>query len=260
MSERAIEQSREEQAGTRALLHLEPDSAKSFDDWKSRQKAEPAHSLPELTLVSDREAKPSFVAAKTDAPPAEHHTMSSRVFSWGWTFDIKDEQGRSEGVVDQKMLHLRKTFEYKDANDVTQATGKERLFSWGTKIDVTDSSGKPIGGFQEEVFKSWWHPHTIYSIVDDKGNKVATSEKVEFLATDFTLTNNKGETIAKVHRPWLNWVRENWQIDIQKPGEVDKRILYMIPAYKTSADADRRAAEEEEQRKKDEEDSKKDDN
>ncbi len=253
MSDRALDTSRTEKAGTQALLHLDPDAGRSFDEWRDRHRSASAQSLPELTLVADKQPKQAVAGSQPDAQAPEHHTMSSRVFSWGWTFDIKDEHGKPEGVVDQKMLHLHKTFEYKDAAGATQATGKERIFSWGTKIDVTDANGKSIGGIQEEVFKSWWHPHTIYSIVDDKGNKIATSEKVEFLATDFTLTNNNGETIAKIHRPWLNWVRDNWQVDIQKPGEVDKRLLYMIPAYKSSADADRRAEEEAEQRRKDEE-------
>lgn len=180
-------------------------------------------------------------ADKTAAP--ESHTMSSRIFSWGWTFDIYDSAGKSEGIVDQKIFNLRKTFEYKDENGQTKAKGQERLLSWGTKIDVYDEKGTSIGGIQEHVFQSWWKPHTVYSIVDAQGKELAKSEKLEFFATNFKLTNEKGETVAKIHRPWLNFVRDNWTIDIVKPDEVDKRILYMIPAYKTSADADRRAAE-----------------
>lgn len=185
--------------------------------------------------------------AKAPAAPVEKHTMSSRVLSWGWTFDIKDGNGQPEGIVDQKLLNFRKTFEYRDENNQKKATGQERLFSWGTKIDIYDEKGQPIGGIQEQVFKSWWKPYTVYSVVDAQGKEIAKSEKLEAFETDFTLSNNKGEKIATIHRPWLNFIRDNWTISITKPDEVDKRILYMIPAYKTSADAERRARAQEEE-------------
>ena len=202
-----------------------------------------------LELLQDKKQDALTLAADRNKQPAqgEKHTMSSRVFSWGWTFDIKDANGKSEGIVDQKVLNLRKTFEYKDENGKTKATGQERLFSWGTKIDVYDENGKPIGGIHEEIFKGWLHTYTVYKIVDPQGKEVAKSAKLELAATDFTMTNPKGETIATMHRPWLNWVRDNWSIDIKNPQEVDKRILYMIPAYKTAADAERREKEREEE-------------
>ena len=228
-------------------------------------KADNPANRPELEQAaykpSDKNVQLVLAAAKTaDKPGHEEHTMSSRIISWGWTFDITDKNGRSEGTVDQKVLNLRKTFEYKDENGATKAKGQERLFSWGTKIDVYDENGKVIGGIQEQVFKSWWKPYTVYSIVDAQGKQIASSEKLEFLATDFTLKNDKGEKIATIHRPWLNFIRENWTVDILKPDEVDKRLLYMIPAYKTAADAERKAQEEEEQRKKDEEEKNNSDN
>lgn len=233
---------------SRSAFQLKP------DDVSAQPQVERAAYTP-----SDKTVQYVLAAAKSGdkaAAPPEEHTMSSRILSWGWTFDITDKNGKSEGMVDQRVLNLRKTFDYKDENGNTKARGQERLFSWGTKIDVYDENGKAIGGIQEQIFKSWWHPYTVYSIVDAQGKEVAKSEKLELLATNFTLTNEKGEKIATIHRPWLNFLRENWTVDIEKPDEVDKRILYMIPAYKTAADAERKAEEEEEQRKKDEEEEK----
>lgn len=202
--------------------------------------------LPDMGYL-DKQRKPLFQLVADDGKAAsekpEKHSMSSRIFSWGWTFDIQGPNGENEGVIDQKIFNLKKTFEYSDANGQKQALGQSRLFSWGTKIDVSDADGNNIGGIQENVFQSLWRPYTTYSIVDKDGKEIAKSEKVQFFATDFTLKNNNGEKIATIHRPWLNFLRDNWDITILKPNEVDKRLLYMIPAYKTSADAERRAQE-----------------
>lgn len=214
------------------------------------EKEQPSLSLLELALDSKTDSSRLQLAAAKKPGVAETHTMAPRFLTLDWKFDIKDENGKSEGVIDQQLLNLRKTFDYKDASGKTIATGQERLFSWGTKIDVYDENGKQIGGINEQLFKGFFHTYTVYSIVDAQGKELAKSAKFELGATDFTLTNPKGEKIATIHRPWLNWLRDNWTIDIMKPQEVDKRILYLIPAYKTVADAERKAAEEAEEERK----------
>ena len=211
------------------------------NNWK------PETQLDLMTGNSKIEFPMHLVAAGKAQPPVERTTMAPRFLTWGWTFDIKDANGRPDGVVDQKMLNWTKTFEYQDNNGKMLATGRENLFSWGTKIDITDDKGQPIGTLKEEILKSWWKTYTTYSILDAAGKEVATSDKVEWLGTDFTLKNKKGEVIATIHRPWVNWLRDNWTIDVHKPNEVDKRILYMIPAYKTSVDYERQQKKEEEE-------------
>jgi len=222
-------------------------SSPDFQPQRLAQTAElkPSAGLPELHLSDSGKEMPRLTLASdaSNGAQAETHKMSSRIFSWGWKFDIKAADGTREGTVDQRLLHLHKTFEYDDAKGQKQSTGQERLLSWGTKIDVSDASGKPIGGIQEQVFKSLWHPYSVYSIVDAQGKEVAKSEKLEAFSTNFTLTNENGDKIATIHRPWLNLLRDNWTISINKPGEVDKRLLYLIPAYKTEADAERKAQE-----------------
>lgn len=231
---------------------------KPTDSLKLAAGSKPLAELPwnpnaQLDLVTGK-SKVDFpmylVAAGKAEPPQESHSMTPRFFSWGWTFDIEGKNGQKEGVVDQKLLNWTKTFEYSDAQGNKLATGKEALFSWGTRIDITDDKGQAIGTIKEDVLKSWWKTYTQYSILDAQDKEVAKSEKVEWLGTDFTLKNNKGEVIATIHRPWFNWLRDNWTIDIQKPNEVDKRILYMIPAYKTSVDYERKKEKEDEENRK----------
>ncbi|MBX9573669.1 MAG: hypothetical protein K2X77_32520 [Candidatus Obscuribacterales bacterium] len=217
------------------------DRQNTLSDWR------PNAQLDLMTGTSKIELPMHLVAAGKATPPVERTTMAPRFFTWGWTFDIKDANGKSDGVVDQKLLNWTKTFEYQDKHGNKLATGRENLFSWGTRIDITDAQGKPIGTLKEDILKSWWKTYTTYSILDPAGKEIAKSEKVEWLGTDFTLKNPKGEVIATIHRPWINWVRDNWTIDIHKPGEVDKRILYMIPAYKTSVDYERKQKQEEEE-------------
>lgn len=212
-----------------------------------QDKWNPDAQLDLMTGTSKIEYPMHLVAAGKAQPPVERTTMAPRFLTWGWTFDIKDTSGKNVGVVDQKLLNWTKTFEYQDTHGNKQATGKENIFSWGTRIDITDEKGQPIGTLKEDIIKSWWKNYTSYAILDPQGKEIARSDKVEWLGTDFTLKNPKGEVIATVHRPWVNWVRDNWTIDIHKPNEVDKRILYMIPAYKTSVDYERKQKQEEEE-------------
>ena len=263
----------EPKASTRSLmkelenLAVRSDSSSSFnraDKIDRNDRSVPMLNFDALQKMKSESQTELFQMLRGSRPvppkPVETHSMAPRFLSWGWTFDIKDANGKSEGVIDQKLLNWTKTFEYRDENNNKLATGRENIFSWGTKIDVTDANGKYIGGLQENVFSSWWKPYTVYSVVDENGKEIAKSEKVEVFATDFTMKNPKGETIANIHRPWFNWLRDNWTIDIFKPNEVDKRILYMIPAYKTSVDAERKAkkeaeeAEEEDRKNKDNDD------
>lgn len=169
--------------------------------------------------------------------------VSSRIFAWSHTFDVGCKSGE-KGSISQHIFSWSRSFTFADENGQTKATANARIFSWGTAIDVKDENGAVLGTIKENVFKSLFKPYTTYSIHDASGKEIATSKKVEWLQTNFEVHDSKGNWVSSINRPWINWLRDNWTISLNRSGDVDPRILMMIPAYKSAVDADRRSEED----------------
>jgi|GEM_PF-1687139 len=166
------------------------------------------------------------------------------------TFDLK-AGGKPFGKIIEKFLTLTKDFTFNDASGACVAKSHAKLISWGTHIDVSDCSGRPLGAIQEHVFRSLFKVNTVYSILDGRGQEIATSEKVEWISTNLTLRKPGGAVIAELRRPWLNVLSDDWDVKIQDHAAVDSRMIVLIAAYKTSVDNDRREEQEAQDKKKD---------
>ena len=177
-------------------------------------------------------------AAAAPSLPDEF-TIHERVLSLMDTFDLK-AGGNKFGKITEKFFSMTKSFTYEDASGVCVAKARSRILSWGTHVDVTDCADRPLGAIKEQVMKSFFKVYTIYSILGPDGRQTAVSEKVEWISTDVVLRRADGRTIAELHRPWLNFLSDNWEVKIRDHQAVDARLLVMIAAYKTSVDNDRR--------------------
>ena len=188
-------------------------------------------------------AGPSYqVAALTPAKAPElpaQFTIKERVLSFTDTFDIVSD-GKKLGVISQKLISLTRSFKYKDADGNLVAEARARVFSWGTHVDVTDNLGNPIGGFKEQVTKSFFKVYTAYSILDAQGREIALSEKTDWLGTKIAISDPQGRRIAAIERPWINFFSDHWNAQVYDPKAVDSRVMVMIAAYKTSVDNERR--------------------
>ncbi|MCX5797486.1 MAG: hypothetical protein NTY77_18495 [Elusimicrobia bacterium] len=166
-------------------------------------------------------------------------SIKERIISFTDTFDVVSD-GKKLGVITQKILSLSRSFKYKDADGNLVAEARSRIFSWGAHVDVTDNLGNPIGGFKEQVFKSFFKVYTAYSILDAQGKEVALSEKVDWLGTKVEITDPQGRRVATLERPWINFFSDHWDVKVYQPNAVDSRVMIMIAAYKTSVDNARR--------------------
>lgn len=163
-----------------------------------------------------------------------------RVIALTNTLDLVNSNNNNKlGTITEKFFSLTREFKYTDNSGNVVATARARILSWGTEIEVSDGSGRLIGTIKEQVFNSLFKVSTTYSILDASGKEIATSEKVELLATHFTLNDKSGRLIAKIDRPWLKLFRDVWSVKISNPGAVDARLLVMIAAYKTAKDNER---------------------
>jgi uncharacterized protein YxjI len=180
-------------------------------------------------------------AQQPSGPPdlPKNFKVVERFISFGTVFDLLDNSDKKLGTIAEKIFTLTREFTYDDSNGRRIATARERFFSWGAQVDVFDEAGRPIGTIKEDVLKSFFKPLTTYSILDGSGKQIATSEKVDLWATDFTLKDGSGQTVATIHRPALNFFRDVWTVSIDNQSKVDSRLLVMIAAYKTAKDHDR---------------------
>lgn len=161
--------------------------------------------------------------------------LDEHVVTWTTKLSVVSNDGDTGyGTVTKHALAIGTKFTYTDGEGKVAATAKKQLISWGTKIDIYDEHGNLLGTLKEKVFESLLKTWTTYQIVDANDNIIAESEKVQFGATKFTLKTPGGVEVVKLYRPWINVTGDNWYVDIKNQNVVDKRILIMIAAFKSS--------------------------
>lgn len=182
----------------------------------------------------------SLYAAEAPRLPDEF-TITERIISLVTTFDLAANK-RSLGTVQKRFLSLATKFDWYDPSGALVATGRKQILSWGATVDVFDAENVKLGTIKEQVFRSLLKVYTYYSILDASGKQIAESEKVDWLATKFTIRDNKGYVVAEISRPWINWFRDRWTAKISDHKAIDSRLMVMIGVYKTDVDNARRAS------------------
>ncbi len=167
-------------------------------------------------------------------------TIDKKIISFTESFSV-ESGNTSLGTISKKIISATKSFEYENAKGDLSATAKTSMFSWGTQIDVTDCRDNLLGTIKEQFFQpifSLTPGYTIYTILGQNGQTLATSEKSEFMKTTFTLKSPDQSLIATIERPMMNMFGDKWTITINK-NTIDPRVLMMVGAYKTSSDGDK---------------------
>ena len=199
--------------------------------------------VPAVVAPSPSPAASAVPPTSESAPVLPNEfVIHERAISLTDTFDLK-EGSSSFGTITEKFFSLTKSFSYVDASGRCVAKARARLLSWGTHIDVTDCADRPVGAIKENILKSLFKVYTTYSILDANGREIAISEKVQWISTDLVLRRPGGAPVAELHRPWLNFLSDNWNVKIRDHAAVDARLIVLIAAYKTSVDNDRRNEE-----------------
>lgn len=155
--------------------------------------------------------------------------------SFGTSFSIRSSAG-THGTVKQAWASFVRTFIYRNDRDEVVATARVNPFSWGTRIDVVDCQGIKIGELKEDVWKSFFKVKTSYLVMDQSGRQVGKSEKLDWGNTTFDLKDAGGRAVAHIERPWLRWA-DRWSVSVYDKSAIDERILIMIGAFKSAADA-----------------------
>ncbi|HMY51580.1 MAG TPA: hypothetical protein PK671_01460 [Candidatus Obscuribacter sp.] len=170
-------------------------------------------------------------------------------FKWKNSLDVT-VANKDEGKVAESAIQMSRTFTWTDESGKTVATASVAIISIGTDIYVYDGAGNRVGSIEERLFSRWGRTWSGYDINDARGNKIASSDKTEFMGTTITLTAPDGTKLAKLDRPWVNVMGDSWGIKVLKPGAVDNRILVMIAAFKTAADRDKESGSSKDTSKK----------
>ncbi len=185
------------------------------------------------------QARPTAPPADASNPPElpssfRVHQKALTLFATRFTID---QGGKNYGTLDEKIFSLTTGFTYKDASGKIQSTAQAKFFSLGSTVDIKDANGKLIGTIQEKIFKSLFKVSTEYSILDANGREIATSDKLELFSTKFTLKDKAGNIVIEMKRPAFNLISDNWDVKVRDSKAIDPRIVVMIPAFKTAADA-----------------------
>jgi uncharacterized protein YxjI len=192
-----------------------------------------------------------------DSFKVKEHFFRS-LFGMPEKFDIEGADGKDYGTITGKWIALTPSFKMEDNHGQNMGRARQELFSWGVKDDFYDGQDRMIGSVHEQVFRSMFGLGIFnrYSVLDGSGNRVGESDKVEALSTDLIIKGNDGQPIARLHRGMFNLFGDTWNVDVYKPGAIDKRELALMAAFKTHADnVKQREAQAESESKSDDEDS-----
>lgn len=143
--------------------------------------------------------------------------------------------GHQYGTVEEK-FGFTPTFEYRTNEGNLLAIGQKAVLALATTIDIFDTGGGKMGQIKQQLFPSGLSFMTEYAIFDGRGQELAHSEKVPLLQTEITLYDKSQRRIAKLLRGEVG-ITDDWSVDINLPGIVDERLIIMIAAYKSFADA-----------------------
>ena len=123
-------------------------------------------------------------------------SVTEESLTWTTTLDVS-----SGGTVSGDLWSWTPSFTYTDGKGVVVATGRKAAFSWGDRIDVYDCDDAFIDSIQEKMFSLFSGYETLYSVVDARGNEVATSGKFGWFDTNFAIADPAGHTVATLNRP-----------------------------------------------------------
>jgi uncharacterized protein YxjI len=180
-------------------------------------------------------ANPAIQSNRSPALPPDFE-MKEKFLSIGTDLAISSGNG-SHGRVEQRVMNLGKTFEYFDGNGALKASARQKVLSWGVEIEIFDEHKNKIGTVKEEVLKNLFSIKSYYLILDAQGRTVAESAKLDLLATNIEMKDKSGKIVVTMKRPAFNLVTDKWTVSVK--GEIDKRLVVFVPAYKTSADNER---------------------
>ncbi|MBO5097463.1 MAG: LURP-one-related family protein [Agathobacter sp.] len=150
--------------------------------------------------------------------------IKQRVFSWGDTYDIYDEQGNEKYLV------------------------KEETFTFGHPLHVFDKQGREIGCVNEVPF-SFSHEYEItiggvrrgsihkrFTLFFQKYDVDLNGWYVEgdFLDWDYDVYSN-GRVVAHINKEWLAW-GDTYTIDIENPEDELMAVMLVVAIDATNRD------------------------
>lgn len=173
----------------------------------------------------------------------DQFSIIERIISFNSSLVIKDLNKKSYGKVSRRFFSLSRQFYFHDTEKKLIANGRARIFSWGHHVDITDCNGKKIGAIKEQIFPAMITGgiYSVYTFLDDQNQITARTQKVELVSTSFDIfTAQAPQTqVATVTRSFLGKLfNDRWSVNVYNNSAVDKRILIMLAAFKTSMDND----------------------
>lgn len=166
--------------------------------------------------------------------------MDEELITIGTDMDIT-ANGDNYGKVEQRTMNWGKTFELFDTSGNKVASAQQEVFSLYTDIKIKDENGKLIGTVEEEILDSLFSLYSIYTIKDANGQVIAKSEKLDFFTTSIEIFDHSGNKVVGLEKAFLS-IGDSWSVEFS--GNIDKRVIVFIPAFVTSAQAERRSSQE----------------
>lgn len=156
------------------------------------------------------------------------------------SFNIISQQGEKLGKISREIINLTTRFNLKNLEGDLVAYGENKLLSFGTVTNFYDCNGDRIGKLGEEIFKSMFQVYTSYKLYDEHDYHIATSKKVEFILSTFSLYNSDtDEEVVEINQRW-HPLKDNWSVHIKDDYAIDSRIALLIPAFKSQANHNRK--------------------
>ncbi|NLU68627.1 LURP-one-related family protein [Streptomyces sp. HNM0574] len=141
------------------------------------------------------------------------YLVRERLFAIGDDFWIEDENGASAFFVDGKALHLRQTFDLKDATGETVTVIRRRIFGWRPTMTV-EHGGAVLATVRKKRLPLFGDRFTV-SVTDvTTGLGTELTVRGNVLDKEYDIQRSDGETLARISRKWFR-LRDTYAVEIE---------------------------------------------
>ena len=138
------------------------------------------------------------------------YVMKQKLWSFGTTFVIKDENERDQFIVQGKVFSIGDQLSFNDLNGNELAFIRQKMFAWGKTYEIYHSNQLFA------VVKENWLPLLTYRFTVDVGGDGPGPGDMEiqgsFSDHDYSFTQG-GRQVAQVSRKWFSWA-DTYGVDV----------------------------------------------
>ena len=172
-----------------------------------------------------------------NAPESGEFRLEENIVGVGTNLEIQGPDSEAFGLLDERVLTIGPEYRVLNHEGELVAKAKQRPISWGVTVRVEDCSGRHMATIEERVFESLWKVRTTYDILNSSSERVARSDKREFVGVSMEFVAPDGGVMGRIERSVLGgMIYDVWKGHVADGSADAMIVLAVAAALKTRSD------------------------